>query len=83
MLCTIRFGSRDFGLKNQIMICFDFNEFIIFNPKQLTLVYEFNIESALEMKNYMVNDDEVRKNVSALKNETEKLKTRLIERDRK
>jgi len=46
------------------------------------LVHEFNIESALEMKNYMVNDDEAKKNMSALKNETEKLKTRVIERHR-
>ena len=41
---------------------------------------EFYVESALDMKRYM-DKAEVRKNVSALKNEIEELKARLIERE--
>ncbi|XP_068478986.1 MATH domain and coiled-coil domain-containing protein At3g58250-like isoform X2 [Phaseolus vulgaris] len=44
---------------------------------------EFYVESALGAKDYMENIDEMRKNVSALKIETEKLKARLIERETK
>ncbi|ESW07050.1 hypothetical protein PHAVU_010G097900 [Phaseolus vulgaris] len=42
---------------------------------------EFYVESALNVKDYMENVDEMRKSLSALKIETDKLKARLIERE--